>query len=158
MNSRRLVAAGTVLGIGLGGFIDGIVAHQLLQIHNMLSNRIPVDSLVNAEINMFWDGLFHSLTWLATVYGVYLLWRVGAERESNWSGKILFGSALFGWGLFNFVEGVIDHYLLQIHFVVQRLGQSAYDVAFVASGVAFMLIGRVLIRSGEGASTSVQSR
>jgi uncharacterized membrane protein len=53
---------------------------------------------------------------------------------------------LFGWGLFNFVEGLIDHYLLQVHFVVQRMGQSAFDAAFLASGVLLMLAGRELIR------------
>ena len=149
MNSKPLTTAGTVLGIGMGGFLDGIVAHQLLQIHNMLSNRIPVDSLANVEINMFWDGLFHALTWIATAIGLYLLWRAGGRRDVSWSGKQLLGAILFGWGLFNFVEGVIDHYLLQVHFVVQRLGQSGFDIGFLASGVLLMLIGRSLSRRAE---------
>ncbi|MBA3481110.1 MAG: DUF2243 domain-containing protein, partial [Pirellulales bacterium] len=34
---RPLIAAATLLGIGLGGFVDGILFHQLLQFHNMLS-------------------------------------------------------------------------------------------------------------------------
>jgi uncharacterized membrane protein len=146
MNEKPLTVAGTVLGIGMGGFLDGIVAHQLLQVHNMLSNRIPVNTVVNIEINMFWDGLFHTLTWIATAFGLYLLFRAGATRDVVWSGKHLFGAMLFGWGLFNFVEGIIDHYILQVHFVVQRMGQSAFDAAFVASGVLLMLIGRMLIR------------
>ena len=40
-NRRPLIAAGTLLGIGMGGFVDGIVFHQLLQIHNMLSAKYP---------------------------------------------------------------------------------------------------------------------
>jgi uncharacterized membrane protein len=40
------------MGAGLGGFIDGIVFHQILQIHNMLSARIPADTLINAKIHM----------------------------------------------------------------------------------------------------------
>ena len=68
-NRRPLIAAATMLGIGLGGFVDGIVFHQLLQVHNMLSGAdyYPKTSLapevvvVNMEINMFWDGLFVSL-------------------------------------------------------------------------------------------------
>jgi uncharacterized membrane protein len=36
---RPLIAAGTALGIGMGGFVDGIVLHQLLQVHNMLSAK-----------------------------------------------------------------------------------------------------------------------
>ena len=50
------------MGIGLGGFFDGILFHQLLQIHNMLSAKYPNTSIANLEINMFWDGLFHALT------------------------------------------------------------------------------------------------
>ena len=73
-----------------------------------------------------------------------------------WSGKHLFGAMLFGWGLFNFVEGILDHYILRVHFVVQRLGQSPFDLAFVASGVVFMLIGRrMLIPQTGGAMASL---
>jgi uncharacterized membrane protein len=95
---------------------------------------------------MFWDGLFHSLTWMTTALGLYLLWRAGGRRDVSWSGKTLLGAMLFGWGLFNFVEGIVDHYILQVHYVVQRMGQSAFDVAFLASGVLLMLVGRFLIR------------
>jgi hypothetical protein len=60
---RPLIAAGTALGIGMGGFVDGIVLHQLLQVHNMLSAKYPTRGIlpeqlvVNLQINMFWDGL-----------------------------------------------------------------------------------------------------
>jgi uncharacterized membrane protein len=122
MNPRPMIAAGTMLGIGLGGFIDGILFHQLLQIHNMLSARLLPVTLVNAEINMFWDGVFHARTWLATAAGLWMLFRVGARRDVPWSGRVLLGGMVFGWGLFNFVEGVIDHHILQVHHVVERLG------------------------------------
>lgn len=146
MNAQPLVTAGTVLGIGMGGFLDGILAHQLLQIHNMMSARLPVVNLINAEINMFWDGVFHTLTWTTTAIGVYLLFRAGRLPEVPWSGRILLGSAFFGWGLFNFVEGIIDHHILHLHHVVERLGQSPFDIAFLISGVLLMLGGRWAIR------------
>ena len=105
-NLKPLVIAGTFLGIGLGGFVDGIVFHQLLQAHNMLSARFPKTTIPNMEINMFWDGLFHSMTWIMTVVGLALLWRAGARRdEVPWSGKAFVASLFLGWGLFNFVEG-----------------------------------------------------
>lgn len=34
-----LISASTTLGIGIGGFIDGIILHQILQWHEMLSNK-----------------------------------------------------------------------------------------------------------------------
>ncbi len=35
-----MVAAGLVLGIGLGGFVDGILLHPILQWHAMLSSLV----------------------------------------------------------------------------------------------------------------------
>lgn len=155
--TSSITTAGVVLGIGMGGFLDGILAHQLLQIHNMLSARIPPNSVVNLEINMFWDGLFHLLTWSTTALGLYLLWRAGEQRNNAWSGSNLFGAMLFGWGLFNFVEGAIDHYILQVHHVVERLGLSVFDAGFVASGVLLMWIGRLMIRRSHASTAGVST-
>lgn len=92
-----LIAAGLFLGIGLGGFIDGIGLHQILQWHNMLSSRIPPVTLVAMKYNMIWDGLFHALTCTMTVIGVALLFRAG-RRAAPWSGRVLLGAMLAGWG------------------------------------------------------------
>jgi uncharacterized membrane protein len=40
-----------LLGLGLGGLFDGVVLHQLLQWHHMLSSWYPVDSIANLRIN-----------------------------------------------------------------------------------------------------------
>lgn len=150
MTRSPLIAAGVLIGAGLGGFVDGIVFHQILQFHNMLSARIPPDDLVGAKINMFWDGLFHAAVWLMTVVGLALLWRVGARRDVPWSGATFLGSLVVGWGLFNFIEGIIDHQILGIHHVVEFAADKLpYDLAFIASGVVFLLVGWMLIRRGE---------
>jgi uncharacterized membrane protein len=104
MNSRPLIAAGILMGIGLGGFFDGILFHQILQVHNMLSNWIPRTTLVNEEINMFWDGLFHAFCWIATVVALWLLWRCVRRSDVPISGRAYFGSLWVGWGFFNFIE------------------------------------------------------
>lgn len=142
-----LLGAGIVLGIGLGGFMDGILFHQILQTHNMISGRLPAETLVNVETAMVWDGLFHAFTWLTTAIGVGLLWKAGAREGVSWSGRLLLGSMIAGWGLFNLLEGVVDHHLLHVHHVVERLGVSVYDYAFLASGVLFIAIGGLLARS-----------
>ena len=72
-----LVAAGVLLGAGLGGFVDGIALHQIAQVHNLLSARIPVTDLVSAKVNMLWDGIFHAGVWVLTALGLGLLWRAG---------------------------------------------------------------------------------
>src|SRR4051812_39189396 len=70
-SGRRFpMGAGIFFGLGLGGFFDGIVLHQLLQWHHMLSSAgFPPDTLRNVKINVFWDGLFHSLTYVFVVVG-----------------------------------------------------------------------------------------
>ena len=142
---RPLLAAGLLLGVGMGGFVDGIVFHQILQLHNMLSAVRPPTTLVNAEINMFWDGLFHAFTWTSTATGLALLWRAILRADFVPSTRSFVGSLLAGWGLFNAVEGVIDHHLLQIHHVVEGPGHLPYDIAFLASGAVLLAVGWGLI-------------
>jgi len=156
-SSRRpLVAAGTLLGIGMGGFVDGIVFHQLLQVHNMLTAKYPetgVDvatAVVNLEINMFWDGLFHAFCWATTALGLALLWRAVRRRDVPLSTGAFVGSLVLGSGLFNLIEGLIDHELLGIHHVVEAGNHLLWDMAFLASGVLLILMGWATIRASHG--------
>lgn len=145
-NRRPLISAGMLLGIGMGGFIDGILCHQILQIHNMLSARRPPDSVVNLEINMVWDGLFHGFTWLVTALGITMLFRAGRRTDVPWSGRVLFGAMLIGWGAFNLVEGIINHHILHVHHVYERAGGvSMWDWLFLASGILLITAGRLII-------------
>ena len=150
---RPLISAGVVLGVGMGGFVDGILFHQILQIHNMLSAKRPPDTVANVEINMVWDGLFHAFTWSATALGLWLLFRAAQAPGVHWSGRILGGALAGGWGLFNLVEGTIDHHILHVHHVVERLGVSAWDYAFLASGVLLMLLGTWLVGTASAVNT-----
>ena len=147
-----LIAAGVLIGAGLGGFVDGIVLHQILQWHNMLSARLPPDTLVAAKVNMFWDGLFHAAVWTMTAIGLFMLWRAGSRRDVAWSGRTFLGSLVFGWGLFNFVEGIIDHQILGIHHVNEYAADKLpYDLGFlIIGGIGLLLVGWLLIKSGRG--------
>jgi len=149
--ARPAAAAATALGIGLGGFFDGIVLHQILQMHNMMSAVIPNDTLVGAKTNMVWDGLFHAFVWLVTGIGVIMLWNAARRGEVSFDNRLLFGGFLLGWGLFNVVEGLIDHHILNIHHVYEALGPSAWDWGFLAWGAVMILTGWLLIRSGSRA-------
>lgn len=152
-NRRPLIAAGTLLGIGMGGFVDGIVLHQLLQVHNMLSARYPTRGVdpetlvVNLEINMFWDGLFHAFTWMVTALGLALLWSAVRKPEVPLSTRTLLGSLTLGWGMFNLVEGILDHHILHLHHVVETDNHLIWDVAFLVFSVALLGLGWFLIRS-----------
>jgi uncharacterized membrane protein len=112
------VGAGSVLlGLGLGGFFDGIVLHQILQWHHMLSAVKPIDTVRGLEINTLGDGLFHLGTYSLTVAGLVLLWRRLHQQHRQVPPVTLIGGLLLGWGVFNLVEGLVDHHILQIHHV-----------------------------------------
>lgn len=86
------------MGAGLGGFVDGIVLHQILQWHNMLSAQMPPDNLIAAKANMFWDGIFHAGVWVLTVLGLTMLFQAGKRRDVPWSGRTFSGALIIGWG------------------------------------------------------------
>ena len=153
--TKPLTAAGTVIGIGMGGFVDGILFHQIFQIHNMLSARIPTDTLVGAKVNMVWDGLFHGVVWIATAIGIAMLWRAVKQADVLLSGKALLGSILLGFGLFNLIEGIIDHHILHLHHVYEVMGQSVWDYLFLGSGVALIATGWLMIRDVRGEAADV---
>jgi uncharacterized membrane protein len=142
-----LMAAATVLGIGLGGFIDGIALHQILQWHEMLSNKIPPTTYVGKSVNMFWDGIFHAFTLLVTLTGVILLWNLLRRKDINPSGCLLSGGMLFGWGLFNLLEGVADHQVLKLHNVREvSPDKETWNYGFLALSVLFIVVGLLIAK------------
>ncbi|MCB2407653.1 DUF2243 domain-containing protein [Hymenobacter lucidus] len=149
-----LIAAGILLGAGLGGFVDGIVLHQILQWHNMLSGKLPPNNLIDAKVNMYWDGVFHAAVWVMTALGLRLLWAVGHRRDVPWSGRTFFGSLLIGWGLFNVIEGIIDHEILGLHHVYEyTIRHLPADLAFLGFGLLLLLAGWALVRAGRTDTT-----
>jgi uncharacterized membrane protein len=142
------MAAGTFLGVGLGGFVDGIVLHQILQWHNMLSSVVAPLDIAAMKYNMVWDGLFHAFTWIMAVVGLALLWRAGQKPNVPWSTGTFVGSLALGWGLFNVVEGTIDHQLLRIHHVHPGTNQLAWDMGFLVFGALLVAAGWALIWTG----------
>jgi uncharacterized membrane protein len=145
--SGRQVAAGLLLGIGFGGFVDGIVLHQLLQWHHMLTDTgdHPADTVAGLEANTVADGLFHAGTWVCLAVGVLLLRRVWAAGEPGPSARTLAGLLLAGWGLFNLVEGVANHHLLGLHNVRDDVSDPLWwNVGFLALGAVLVVVGGLL--------------
>jgi uncharacterized membrane protein len=147
------VSAGIFLGLGLGGFFDGIVFHQILQWHHMLSNAgYPSHDIHALEINMLWDGLFHAATYAFVVTGLVILWRAAHRTHVWWSGRKLVGTVLIGFGLFNLVEGVINHHILQIHHVNETVPPQQWiywDIGFLIWGAAMLVAGWFIARANK---------
>ena len=147
-NRRRLVIAAVLLGIGLGGFFDGIVLHQILQWHHMVSTPRPPDSLETLELNTLGDGIFHAATWVVTLAGVFVLASSDGARSAAGGSRTLAGGMLAGWGAFNLVEGLVDHHLLNLHHVRPGPDELLYDLGFLAWGALMLAVGVVLLRTG----------
>jgi uncharacterized membrane protein len=143
--SRR---PGIVLGLGLGGFVDGIALHQIAQWHNMGSAVLPPTTMEAMKRNMMWDGWFHVATLLLTVAGVYMLLRDARAGVPLPDGGAFTGQLLLGWGIFNLVEGVIDHHLLDLHHVRDvPVHVPLYDWLFLGiGGVGLIALGWLMSR------------
>ena len=143
--------SGLLYGLGLGGFVDGIVLHQILQWHHMVSDvsRYPMNTIAGLEVNTLADGFFHLATWilvLAASIAAITAWRQG-RLAPNWS--FHFGLVLTGWGIFNVVEGLIDHQILDVHHVRDDLGGPlSWDIGFLIFGVLLIVGGWTLHKAG----------
>ncbi|MBJ6126127.1 DUF2243 domain-containing protein [Microvirga splendida] len=101
---------GYVLGFALGGFFDGILLHQILQWHHLLST-------INGEDIRFQvaaDGYFHALMYVIAAMGLWMLW-ASRRDPAGLSGRLLFAGILIGFGTWHSVDAVLSHWLLGIH-------------------------------------------
>lgn len=152
------LSAGLLLGLGVGGVFDGIVFHQILQWHHMLSSAgYPPDSLGNLQLNTLADGLFHAATYVFVLWGLARLWRAARQPHFRWSSGLLLASMLMGFGLFNLVEGLINHYLLGIHHVNEIVPPAQWiywDIGFLLWGLAMLVGGWLLLRRARAAQST----
>src|SRR5436305_14862602 len=71
--SKRCWGA-ALLGISLGGLFDGILLHQVLQWHHLLS-LVESQSVQDIRTQIMADGLFHVLMYVLACIGLLLLSR-----------------------------------------------------------------------------------
>jgi len=150
-------APGFVMGLGLGGFVDGIVLHQILQWHHMLTDTgdHPANTVAGLEASTLADGFFHVATWVLVVAATVLTLRAWQRGELAPPWRAHIGMLLAGWGAFNVVEGLVDHQLLGIHHVRDDLGAPlGWDLGFLAFGALLVVGGLALARSGEASPVS----
>jgi len=112
----------------------------------------PANSVHNLEVNTLWDGLFHASTYIFVLLGLIMLWRTVHRTHVRWSGKLLAGTILMGFGLFNLVEGIVDHHILGIHHVnetVPAVQWIYWDIGFLIMGAVLLIVGWLLLKSGQ---------
>jgi uncharacterized membrane protein len=112
---RRQAWGGLLIGFALGGFFDGILLHQILQWHHLLSGMADIESLPDLRFQIMMDGLFHLLHYIMAVIGAVLLWLPSPRGKARISSRHLMGWALIGFGGWHGLDAVVAHWALQLH-------------------------------------------
>lgn len=146
MRESKSLAAGVLLGIGLGGLLEGILLRELLQWHQMLSATVPPESVDALRVNLRAGGWFELAAWALTLAGMFVLWSAIRGPGPLPSTRNFVGHLLVGWGAYNLVEGAIHHFVLEWHHVRDLPAYSSvYDWVFMlGGGLGFVLVGLAL--------------
>ena len=141
---RRLLLSGGTIGFGFGAVVDVVIFHLTLQTHHLLSGFYDPYSLDGLRTNVMFDGLFLLAMLSIMVVGFGLLWRVVNGTDQRFSTLSLFGSIVVGMGVFNVVDGVVSHYVLDLHNVVH--GTEAWNPHWLVVSVLMLALGLVILR------------
>lgn len=144
MADRAWIRWGAALGFALGGFFDGILLHQILQWHHLLSLVPRVDTI---RLQVIWDGYFHALMYGIAAISLWGLWRTRGHAEHR-RGRGLLTALLIGFGLWHIVDSVLSHWVLGIHRIrLDSTNPLMWDLIwFAVFGVAPLLLGWMLLR------------
>jgi uncharacterized membrane protein len=152
---QRASVAGMTIGFGMGGLLDFLLLHLILQWHHMISSRVPPVGLEALQENIFWDGIGQAAMWIIVFAGVFFL--LGAARNSGGLPSALptrlafLGYFVIGWGVFNFLDGVVNHHLLGLHNVREDVPNvMAWNLGFLlVAGILLPLAGWWMVRAGQ---------
>ncbi len=132
------------LGFALGGFFDGILLHQILQWHHLLS-LVPGISTIRLQV--LWDGYFHALMYVIAAVSLAGLWYSRGSLTERWGSQTV-GALFVGFGIWHIVDSVLSHWALGIHRIkLDSPNPLMWDLIwFVAFGLAPLLLGTFLVR------------
>ena len=146
-------APGVLLGLALGGFFDGILLHQVLQWHHLLSN-VRAAALQDIRAQLLADGLFHLLMYVAAVAALALLWKGRGALDHPGAGKALVLQVLLGFGGWHVLDAVLSHWITGIHRVRGDTPDPLFwDLLWLGVfGLVPLAVAWLLRRGGRGAS------
>lgn len=145
--SGSLLLTGVLLGIGIAGFVDESVFHQLLQWHNFYWATSEHGRILS-------DGAFHVVSTLALIWGAVRLWSTPRPLNRSVRDAVL-AAGLIGAGGFNAYDGIIQHVILHLHLVNERVCPTVHANNSIATcpadipyEVAWIAVALVLVAAG----------
>lgn len=144
--ARSLRKPAFVLGFALGGLFDGILLHQILQWHHLLSGLDVGDR--DLRFLIMADGIFHAVTYVLVLVGLAGLWRYRAGLVVAGSTRLLAGALLIGFGTWHLLDGVLSHWVLGLHRIRMDSDHPLFwDLVWaVGFGLVPLLAGLAIIR------------
>ena len=106
--SLSLKWAGLLLGMALGGFFDGIVLHQILQWHHLLS-AVDFQPWLDLRMQLVIDNRFHALMYVVLAAALMLLVKARHDLALGRANSYLLASMLVGFGGWNVLDGIVFH-------------------------------------------------
>ncbi len=101
-----------VLGVSIGGFFDGILLHQILQWHHLLSGI--ANRTADLRFQVMADGVFHLAMYVLLLVGLGLLWRQ-RSGNSQFAAATAMAWTFMGFGAWHLLDALLSHWLLGLH-------------------------------------------
>ena len=134
--AERNLWAGILFGLGLVGFIDEVVFHQLLHWHHFYDKS-------TSDIGLVSDGLFHAFSWFATIGSSFLI--ADLHRRNAFWAKRWIGGILLGGGAFQLYDGIIQHKWMRLHQIRYYVDIRPYDWVWNLIAAGMIIAGIILI-------------
>jgi uncharacterized membrane protein len=148
-----VIAAGALIGFGLGGLIESIVFRQILGAHAFLSTSRPVKAVADLKASLMWDGVLQVLLVAILAVGIVSLYKAAKRTDVFFSGQLLFGSWFLGWGIFVLLEGALSHHVFGLHHLLEYANPAAQETG----DYAYLIVGALLAILGYWAVSSTRT-
>lgn len=142
---RRSLIAGILMGIGVAGFIDETVFHQLLHWHHFYNPSTPSWGLIS-------DGLFHAFSWFCIIGGFFIF--ADLRRRTAWRATWHLSGFLFGLGGFQLWDGTIQHKWWHLHEIRYHVNIVPYGLVWNAIAVIVLIAAVTFLMRARRESTS----
>lgn len=133
---RRSVIAGVLCGVGVAGFVDETVFHQLLHWHHFYDKASPSWGLIS-------DGMFHAASWLCIVGGLFLF--ADLRRRASFVALWFWSGFFLGLGGFQLYDGMFQHKWWRFHQIRYHVNILPYDLVWNGLAAVALLVGVVLL-------------
>lgn len=133
--ANRNLWSDILFGLGLVGFIDETVFHQLLHWPHFYDKS-------TTQIGLISDGLFHAFSWFATFGSLFMfadLRRRKALHLKRWISGVFLGS-----GSFQLYDGTVQHKIMRLHQIRYTSNVIIYDTVWNIGASIMLLIGNFL--------------